>query len=59
MLSQSDPTVLVTGAAGFIGRHVVKGLVLAGRRVAVLARRRAGISAQERLAAIGLSSKSR
>jgi nucleoside-diphosphate-sugar epimerase len=50
MSSQSDPAVLVTGATGFIGRHLVPRLLIAGRRVVVLARGRAGLSAQARLA---------
>ncbi|MEX0802536.1 MAG: SDR family oxidoreductase [Candidatus Binatia bacterium] len=52
MLQESDTTILVTGATGFIGRHLVPRLLVAGRRVVVLARRRAGLSADARLAEI-------
>ena len=52
MLSKSDPAVLVTGATGFIGRHVVTRLLLAGRRVMILARRRAGLTGEQRVAEI-------
>ena len=40
MSPKSDPAVLVTGATGFIGRHVVTRLLVAGRRVVILATRR-------------------
>ena len=52
MLWKSDPAVLVTGATGFIGRHVVTRLLLAGRRVMILARRRAGLTGEQRVAEI-------
>ena len=52
MLGESDPAVLVTGATGFIGRHVVTRLLVAGRRVVILARRRAGLTGEERVAEI-------
>ncbi|HYY23946.1 MAG TPA: SDR family oxidoreductase [Candidatus Udaeobacter sp.] len=52
MLGNLDTSVLVTGATGFIGRHVVGRLLLAGRRVVVLARGRTGMSAQQRVATI-------
>lgn len=45
-----DGVILVSGATGFIGRHLVPQLVTAGKRVAVLARRRAGVPAQARIA---------
>ena len=45
----SAPAVLVTGATGFIGRHVVTRLALAGRRIVVLARGRADVSCEERV----------
>jgi thioester reductase-like protein len=44
-------SILVTGATGFIGREVARRLLAAGRRVAVLARGREGLAAQERVAA--------
>src|SRR5262245_33619125 len=50
MLWKSDPAVLVTGATGFIGRQVVARLLLAGRRVMILARRRAGLTGAQRVA---------
>src|SRR5262245_50617302 len=52
MLWKSDPAVLVTGATGFIGRHVVTRLLLAGRRVMILARSRAGRTAEQRVTEI-------
>ena len=52
MLRRSDPAVLVTGATGFIGRHVVARLMLAGRRVVILARRRGELTGEHRVAAI-------
>ena len=52
MLRESDPAVLVTGATGFIGRHLVTRLLVAGRRVVVLARRRAGLTGEERVGEI-------
>ncbi|HET7875917.1 MAG TPA: SDR family oxidoreductase [Methylomirabilota bacterium] len=42
--------VLVTGATGFLGRHVVHRLLGAGRPVAVLARPMGGRGAEERVA---------
>lgn len=42
--------VLVTGATGFIGREVVRGLLAADRPVIALVRGRAGIPAEARLA---------
>jgi nucleoside-diphosphate-sugar epimerase len=39
MSRESDPAVLVTGATGFIGRHLVTRLLVAGRRLVILARR--------------------
>jgi nucleoside-diphosphate-sugar epimerase len=52
MLRKSDPAVLVTGATGFIGRHVVSRLLLARRRVVILARRRAGLTGEQRVAEV-------
>jgi nucleoside-diphosphate-sugar epimerase len=49
MLGESDNAVLVTGATGFIGRHLVPRLLNAGRQVMVLVRRRGGLSAQARI----------
>ncbi|HEX4990328.1 MAG TPA: NAD-dependent epimerase/dehydratase family protein, partial [Candidatus Binatia bacterium] len=48
MSQKSDPAVLVTGATGFIGRHVVTRLLVAGRRVVILARRNAGLTGEQR-----------
>ena len=52
MSRESDPAVLVTGATGFIGRHVVTRLLVAGRRVVILARRSAGLTGEERVGEI-------
>jgi nucleoside-diphosphate-sugar epimerase len=52
MLGKSDPAVIITGATGFIGRHVVSRLLFAGRRVVILVRRRAGLSGEERAAEV-------
>src|SRR5262245_18181069 len=52
MLEKADPAILVTGATGFIGRHVVARLLLAGRSVVILARRRAGLTGEQRVAEI-------
>ena len=52
MSRESDPGVLVTGATGFIGRHVVTRLLVAGRRVVILARRSAGLTGEERVGEI-------
>src|SRR5262245_2570500 len=52
MLWRSDPAVLVTGATGFIGRHVVPRLLLVGRRVVTLARRRGELTGEQRVAEI-------
>ena len=52
MSQKSDPAVLVTGATGFIGRHVVTRLLVAGRRVVIVARRRAGLTGEQRLGEI-------
>ena len=41
---------MVTGATGFIGRHVVRQLLCSGRRIVVLVRPRAGLTAAERIA---------
>ena len=48
MLSPSDPAVFVTGATGFLGRHLVPRLLNGGRRVVVLVRRRGPLSAAQR-----------
>jgi uncharacterized protein YbjT (DUF2867 family) len=48
--TQPDSAILVTGATGFIGRHVVPRLVLSGKRVAILARRRGGLAPRTRVA---------
>jgi len=50
MLVKSAPAVLVTGATGFIGRHVVRRLMLARRRVVIVARHRGGLTGVERVA---------
>lgn len=49
LLTKTDRAVLVTGATGFIGRHVVALLALGRRRVVVLARSRAGVSPRRRV----------
>jgi NAD(P)-dependent dehydrogenase (short-subunit alcohol dehydrogenase family) len=43
--------ILITGATGFIGRAIVARLLADGRRVAVLARRRDGLGARDRVTA--------
>jgi nucleoside-diphosphate-sugar epimerase len=49
------PGVLVTGVTGFVGREVARGLLAAGRPLAVLARARDGVPADTRVAtALGL-----
>jgi uncharacterized protein YbjT (DUF2867 family) len=40
MCGKLDRVILITGAAGFIGRHVVKQYLNSGQAVVVLARRR-------------------
>lgn len=45
----SDGAILVTGATGFIGRHITRRLCQAGRAVIALARGRGAMSARERL----------
>ena len=47
---RSPNAFLVTGATGFIGRYVVRKLLSAGQPIVVLARRRAGVPAQARIA---------
>ena len=42
--------ILVTGATGFVGRHVVQRLLAAGRPVVALARGRDGVTGAERVA---------
>jgi nucleoside-diphosphate-sugar epimerase len=42
-------TILITGATGFIGRHVARRLHQAGRRVTALARDQGGITAGRRI----------
>ena len=44
--------VLLTGATGLLGRYLLKDLLLAGRKVAVLARARGPRSAADRIGAI-------
>lgn len=46
---KTPPTVLVTGAAGFLGSHLAVEMALSGSRVYALARGRDGRSAAERL----------
>ncbi len=47
--------ILVTGATGFIGREVVRGLLMSGRPVLALARGRDGQTAEQRVAeAVGV-----
>lgn len=48
-LERHEGAVLVTGATGFIGRHVTRRLYQAGRQVMVLARNLDGITARKRL----------
>jgi nucleoside-diphosphate-sugar epimerase len=47
---KASSAVLVTGAAGFIGREVVRRLLAAGRVVAALGRPRGALALRERLA---------
>lgn len=47
----NPPLVLVTGATGFIGRAVVRRLLVAGRRVVAVVRRHDGTTAVDRVAA--------
>ncbi len=47
----TPPRILVTGATGFIGREVVRRLWAAGRPVLVMARARAELGAEARVAA--------
>ena len=49
----SNKAVLVTGATGFMVRHVGRHLIEAGRLVVALARWRGGIFAQARVVKIG------
>jgi thioester reductase-like protein len=44
--------VLLTGATGFVGRYLLRGLLVSGRRVAVLARDERGATAEERVRAL-------
>jgi thioester reductase-like protein len=45
----SEPGVLLTGATGLVGRYLLRDLLLAGRRVVVLARDTPGASARQRV----------
>ena len=45
----ASPWVLLTGATGFVGRYLLRELLLSGRRVAVLARDARRLSADERI----------
>src|ERR671925_1535162 len=47
---KSRRAILVTGATGFVGRHLVRQLLCSGRRIVVLVRRRNGLTAAARLA---------
>jgi nucleoside-diphosphate-sugar epimerase len=48
--AHAHSAILVTGATGFVGRYLVRKLARAGKRIMVLARRRAGVPAQARIA---------
>jgi len=55
----TEPVTLVTGATGFLGRHVARRLLDAGRPVVALARARDGEAAADRVArAVGGSGES-
>jgi len=50
--ARHEGAVLVTGATGFVGRHVTRRFLRAGRRVIALARTQGGFSGRKRLESI-------
>lgn len=48
----SSKTILLTGATGFVGRYLLRDLLLRGRQVIVLTRGRGPVSGQDRIEAI-------
>jgi nucleoside-diphosphate-sugar epimerase len=50
--ARHEDAVLVTGATGFIGRHVTRRFLRAGRRVIALARTQGGVPGRKRLESI-------
>lgn len=50
--ARHEGAILITGATGFIGRHITRRFLKTGRRLIALARTRGGISARKRLEGI-------